>query len=91
MVSTGPFVAGRSVEADGFDTGVGSPCFIGKLLVPGYKDTVFLAAVQGDFGALIYNEISPAKTVSLFFEYFPVDCTYRGRPPRKQDRGYCND
>jgi hypothetical protein len=43
------------VETDGSDTGVGSPCFIGKLLVPGYKDTVFLAAVQGDFGALMYK------------------------------------
>jgi hypothetical protein len=46
-------VAGRGVETDGSDTGVGSPCFVWNVLVTGYKDTVFLPSIQGEFGALI--------------------------------------
>jgi hypothetical protein len=54
MESAGPFAAGREADEDGTDTGVGSPCFIGNLLAPGYKDTAFLAAVQGDFVGAVF-------------------------------------
>jgi hypothetical protein len=55
MESARPFVVGRGVETDGSDTGAGSPCFVWNVLVTGYKDTVFLPSVQGEFVTKIFT------------------------------------
>jgi hypothetical protein len=53
MESARSFVVGRGIEADGSDTDTGSPCFVWNVFVTGYKDTVFLPSIQGEFSAVI--------------------------------------